>query len=69
MISITSLWMPILVSSALAWIAAALIWMVLPHHRKDWAKVSDEDAARRALKDLEPGQYNVPHCTTREEAR
>ena len=68
MVTITSLWLPILVSSALAWIAAALIWMVLPHHRKDWAKVSDEDAARRALKDLEPGQYNVPHVTTRAEA-
>ncbi len=68
MISITSLWMPILASSALVWIAAALIWMVLPHHRKDWARVSDEDAVRRALKDLHPGQYNVPHMNTREEA-
>ncbi len=61
MVSITSLWLPILVSSAFAWIAVALIWMVLPHHRNDFSKVSNEEAVRSALKGLEPGQYYVPH--------
>ncbi len=68
MASIISLWMPILVSAAFAWVAGALIWTVLPHHRKDFSKVSNEEGARSALKDLEPGQYNVPHCATRAEA-
>ena len=68
MVSITSLWMPILVSAALSWVAAALIWTVLPHHRKDFGKVPNEEAARSALKGLEPGQYNVPHCATRADA-
>lgn len=68
MISITSLWMPILVSAALSWVASALIWTVMPHHRNDFGKVPNEEAARSALKDLEPGQYNVPHMTTRAEA-
>ncbi len=56
-----SLWIPVLVSAALCWFAGALIWMVLPHHKSDYGKVDDEDAAREALRSLEPGQYNIPH--------
>lgn len=61
MVSLMSLWLPILVSAALCWIGGALIWMALPHHKSDFAKVGNEKAARDALRNLPAGQYNIPH--------
>lgn len=57
----TALWLPILVSAVIAWIASALIWTVLPWHKSDYAKTSNEEGVRAALKGLAPGFYNVPH--------
>ena len=64
MVTITALWMPILVSAAVVFFVSFLMWMVLPHHRSDWAKVNDEDALRNVINDqkLGPGQYMVPYC-------
>ena len=63
MVTIGALWLPILLSSIVVWMASALLWTVMPHHKSDYAKLPDEDAARRALtpQDLPPGLYNVPH--------
>jgi hypothetical protein len=36
--------------------------MVMPWHKKDWSKVSNEEGARSGLSGLAPGQYNLPHC-------
>jgi hypothetical protein len=60
--SILDLWVPILASAALVWIASALVWTVLPWHKKDYAKLPDEEAARSALKGLAAGQYMLPYC-------
>lgn len=60
--SIMTLWQPVLLSAVLAFIAGSVIWMVMPWHKKDWAKTPDEEAARNALRDLSPGQYSLPHC-------
>ncbi len=62
MVTITSLWLPILLSAVGVWIAGFLMWVVLPHHKNDYAKVSDEEAARNALRGLAPGQYTIPHA-------
>ena len=61
MIPILSLWMPIVLSAVLVWVASAIVWMVLPHHKKDFAQVPDEAGVRAALKGIAPGQYNLPH--------
>lgn len=58
-----ALWQPILVSAVIVWIASALIWTVLPWHKKDYAQTSDEEGVRAALKGLSPGFYNVPHVS------
>ncbi len=60
--TIITLWQPILVSAVFAFIAGAVIWMIMPWHKSDWSKTSDEEGVRAALKDLAPGQYNTPHC-------
>ena len=66
MVTISSLWLPILLSAASAWVTSFLIWVVLPHHKKDFKPLPDEDAARKALtpQNLEPGQYNIPHVVS-----
>lgn len=66
MVVLASLWLPILLSAVLVWIASAIIWMVLPHHKQDYQGLPDEDAARAAFgpQNLRPGQYNIPHCTS-----
>ena len=63
MVSIASLWLVILLSAILVWIASAVIWMVLPHHKKDFRALPDEAAAIAALKtqNLAAGRYNFPH--------
>ncbi|MDH3590218.1 MAG: hypothetical protein OEQ74_12545, partial [Gammaproteobacteria bacterium] len=61
MVSLISLWIPIVVAAAICWIAGSVVWMVLPHHKSDYAKVGGEDAARSALRGLAAGQYNIPY--------
>lgn len=63
MLTLMSLWMPILVSAVVCWIAGAVIWMALPHHKTDFAKVDDEQASGDALRKLRSGQYNIPHIS------
>ena len=61
--SIISLWLPVLVSAGIVWICSALVWTILPWHKKDYSKTNDEEAVRAALKGNSPGLYMVPHCT------
>lgn len=63
MVTIPALILPVLLATALAWAAAALIWTVLPWHKKDYSALPDEASARAALQpqDLDPGQYDFPH--------
>lgn len=60
--TITALWLPILVAAVVAFIAGAVIWMVMPWHKTDFAKASNEEDARAALKGLAPGRYSMPHA-------
>ncbi|ANO51388.1 hypothetical protein [Woeseia oceani] len=60
---IMSLWMPIIASAVLVWIVSAIVWMVMPWHKKDWSAVPNESGARAALKGLASGMYMLPYCT------
>ncbi len=64
-VTMASLWLPIVVSTVAVFFASFLVWMVLPHHRKDFAKVPDEDelVAHLRSQDLGPGNYAFPHCS------
>ena len=70
-IGIMELWLAILLSALIVWVASALVWMALPHHKKDFKGLPDEDAAIDALRpqNLAPGQYNIPHCQSWDEAK
>ena len=66
MVTIGALWLPILLSAIAVWVVSAIMWTVMPHHKSDWGKLPDEDAARRALtpQGLVPGQYSIPYAVS-----
>jgi hypothetical protein len=70
MVSLTELWLPILLSAVLVFIASSVIHMVLPWHSRDWKKVPAEDALLDALRpfDLEAGDYMAPLPSSMAEA-
>jgi Flp pilus assembly protein TadB len=65
MVPVMSLWLPILVSAVLVFVASSIIHMVLGYHRADYRKVPKEDDTMDALRNLSiaPGDYMVP-CPT-----
>ena len=64
MVSIISLWLPILLSAVLVFIASSIIHTVLKYHNSDFGKVPSEDAVMDALRPfgIPPGEYMMPHC-------
>lgn len=71
MTSLFSLWLPILVSAVLVFVASSLIHMVLPWHKSDYPRMSNEDEVMAALRPLRipPGDYFFPRPATREDMR
>ena len=64
MVPVMSLWIPILLSAVVVFVASFVLHMLLPIHRKDFSKVPSEDAAMDALRGLgiPPGNYMMPHA-------
>jgi hypothetical protein len=60
-----SLWLPILLSAVIVFVAGSIIHMATPWHKADIRGVPDEDAARQALKGIPPGDYAVPYAGSR----
>lgn len=60
--TIMTLWLPVLVTAAVTFIAGAVIWMLMPWHRTDWGKTTDEEDVRAALASTDPGMYTLPNC-------
>ncbi len=62
MVPVTSLWMPILLSAVLVFVASSILHMVLPFHRTDYRKVPAEDDVMDALRrfKIPPGDYMMP---------
>ncbi len=65
MSAIVSLWMPILATAVLIFIASSLIHMVFKWHNADYKKLANEDDVRAVIRagSAAPGQYVIPHCT------
>lgn len=65
MVGITTLWLPILLSAVVVFVASSIIHMMLPYHRSDWTKIPGEDGLREAFlkTGAGPGNYFIPHMT------
>jgi len=62
MVPLVSLWLPILLSAVVVFIASSIFHMVLPYHNKDLRKVPAEDEVMNALRkfNIPPGDYALP---------
>lgn len=56
------MWLPILVSGVLVWIAGFLMWMLLGLHKNEWLELPDERGFMGAMLEMgvKPGQYAFP---------
>ncbi len=65
MISLPELWLPIVASTGVAWIASMMIHMFLKYHDKDYQVLSNEDEVATAIRNGSPktGIHTIPHCT------
>ena len=64
MVPVMSLWLPILVSAVLVFVASSIIHMVLGYHRSDYSRLPDEEKVLDALRpaSVPPGEYIFPHA-------
>ena len=49
------LWLPILISGVVLFIASSVAWTMMPHHKTDWKKTTNEDELMSAI-----GKFNMP---------
>jgi hypothetical protein len=65
MVPLAALWLPILLSAVIVFIASSIMHMVLPYHRSDYNQLPDEDKILTALRSapLKRGHYAFPFCT------
>ena len=71
MTELSILWLPIVLSTVVVFIASAIIHMASPWHRSDYPKMPNEDRVRDALRPLAipPGDYMVPRPANRADLR
>ena len=69
MVSVAAVWLPILLSAVIVFIASSILHMVLPIHKSDYRKLPDEDAVLNALRTsgVTPGRVcHFPFTTHKE---
>ncbi len=71
MVPIVALWLPILLSGVFVFVVSSIIHMALRYHRKDFAALPDEEAARATLgkQNLARGQYAIPFACEMKQMR
>jgi type III secretory pathway component EscS len=64
MITLAGLWLPIVVSAVIVFVASSLMHMLLKYHQSDYKQLPDEDKLRDTLRpfNLKPGTYVIPFC-------
>jgi hypothetical protein len=65
MTPLSALWLPIVLSAVIVFVASSIMHMLLPYHRSDYEKLPDEDRVLAALRSagLKRGLYVFPFTT------
>src|SRR6266852_2576847 len=68
MVPLTALWLPILLSAVIVFVASSIMHMLLPYHRSDYQRLPEEDKLLAALRaaGLKRGLYIFPFGTHKE---
>jgi hypothetical protein len=61
MVPVTSLWLPILVSAAVVFVASSIIHMAFKYHHDDWKRLPSHDDVQEAMRrfSVPPGDYHA----------
>ncbi len=67
MTTLIGLWLPIVVSAVLVFVASSVVWMVLGADKWHVRALADEETVREALlkQAIAPGMYSIPYGTER----
>jgi hypothetical protein len=62
MVALTALWLPIVLSAVIVFVASMVVHMVVPYHRSDYRSVPREDEVMEAMRKfaIPPGDYMMP---------
>lgn len=65
-VPLTSLWIPVLLSAVVVFLASSIVHMLLTYHRTDFGKLPSEAEVSDSLRrfNLPPGDYIMPHCSS-----
>ena len=71
MVTLTALWLPLLLSAVVVFLASWVMHMLLTYHKSDYKKLPDEEKVASALRseNLSPGTYMFPHCSSHKDMR
>ena len=69
MVSVVSLWLPMLLSAVFVFIASSIIHMALTYHRTDLGQIPDEAKVMDVLRpfNVPPGDYAMPYAADMKE--
>jgi hypothetical protein len=69
MVPLTSLWMPVLLSAVLVFVASSVMHMLFTYHQSDYGRLPAEDQVMAALRpfNLAPGDYMAPRAGSAKE--
>lgn len=65
MVPLTALWLPIVLSAVIIFVASSIMHMTLKYHQSDYRQLPDEDKILAGLRpaNLKRGLYVFPFCT------
>jgi hypothetical protein len=68
MVPLTALWLPIVLSAVIVFVASSIMHMLLPYHHSDYQRLPDEEKVLPLLRaaGLKRGLYMFPFCTHKE---
>jgi len=68
MVSLGALWLPILLSAVIVFVASSIMHTLLTYHRSDYWQLPEEEKVLSFLRGigLRRGTYMFPHCTHKE---
>ena len=64
MVSLTALWLPIVLSAVVVFIASSVIHMVFKYNNSEYRRLPNEETLLDAMRaeNVAPGFYALPHC-------
>lgn len=60
MLFLSAVWLPIVVSAVLVFVASAVVHMFMPYHQTEFSPAPNAGAIQAALRDAAPGMYGFP---------